>query len=222
MLLFLLACSTVPIEDGAVLGPFTQVKTWFTSAFVAQTTAGVVLVDAGYDDDAAAIEQLLAASSLTLDDVAEVFVTHGHTDHTKALLAFPNARVWAHEDEVDLIAEDGPDGVEVHETVVDGQLVTIGELEFEVLHVPGHTAGNVCYLAGGVLLMGDTAMNYKDGTVGPAAEKYAEDFTQAGDELLALRDRLEPRSDEFDTIGFAHTAALTDLDAFWEMHGTDW
>lgn len=217
MFLSLLACSTASIDDGAALGPFTQVKTSFTSAFVANTEDGVVLVDAGYEPDAGGVEELLEGWGLELDDVAHVFITHGHTDHTRALPAYPNASVWAHELEVDRVLEEGPESVEVTDTLVDGQVVSVGELDIETLHVPGHTEGNVVYLADGVLLTGDTAMLFRDGSIGPAPDRYHDDIEQAAAGLLELRDRLEPRRDEIVAIGFGHTAGTTDLEAFWSM-----
>ena len=91
-------CSNTPIDDGAQFGPFTQVKTLFTSAFLAETDEGVVLVDAGFSASAKQIGKALEERSLELSDVSDVIITHGHSDHVIGLEAFPSARVWAHED----------------------------------------------------------------------------------------------------------------------------
>lgn len=167
LLLLSLACSQTSIDDGAEFGPFIQVKTSFTSALVATSDAGAVLVDAGYQDNGKAVEAYLETQGLTLDDVSDVLLTHGHSDHSAGLPAYPNATVWAHEDEVELILEEGPEGVRVDETLVDGQIVQLQGYDFETLLVPGHTTGNVVYLSEGVLITGDSAFLYKDGTVGP-------------------------------------------------------
>lgn len=216
-LLVLLGCKNAPVEDGATFGPFTQVKTFFTSAFVAETEEGVVVVDSGFHPEAKQVEAHLEERGLGLSDVAHVFVTHGHTDHVRGLDAFPKARIWAHEAEVERILEEGPDGASVTDTLVDGEVVELGGLSLEALHVPGHTEGNLVFLSDGVLLTGDTAMSFKDGTVGPAPERYAEDPEEAQAELMALRDRLEPRRDEISAIVFAHSEGLTDPTPFWEM-----
>jgi glyoxylase-like metal-dependent hydrolase (beta-lactamase superfamily II) len=218
LLLLSLACAQTSIDDGAMFGPFTQVKTSFTSAFVATSDDGAVLVDAGYQDNGRAVAAYLQTQGLTLEDITDVLITHGHTDHLAGLPAYPNATVWAHEDEVALILEEGPEGVAVDETLVDGQIVELQDLSFEALSVPGHTTGNLVFLSEGVLLTGDSAFLYKDGTVGPPSEKYSLDPAQTQDELLALRDRLQPRRDEITAVTFAHTAGLSgDLTAFWEM-----
>ena len=125
--------------------------------------------------------------------------------------------MWAHEAEVALVREESDDGIQVTDTVVDGDVIAVGELEFEVLHVPGHTAGNLCLLADGVLLTGDTALSFKDGTVGPAPERYSDDPQQAMSELLSLRDRLAERSEDLTAVVFAHSEGMTDVTPFWEM-----
>ncbi|MED5374730.1 MAG: MBL fold metallo-hydrolase [Myxococcota bacterium] len=217
-LLLLLSCATESIEDGVTLGPFTQVKTSFTSAFVAVTDQGVLLVDAGYQDDGKNVEAHLEPLGLTLRDVDDVLLTHGHSDHTAGLPAYENATVWAHEDEVALILEEGPEGIQVDQRFVDGETLDIQGFTIQPIRVPGHTDGNVVYLVDGVLLMGDTAMLYSDGTVGPPPEKYSSDPAQAQSELLLLRDSLQTRQEEISAIGFSHSAALRgDLSAFWEM-----
>ena len=212
-------CSNTPIDDGAQFGPFTQVKTLFTSAFLAETDEGVVLVDAGFSASAKQIGKALEERSLALSDVSDVIITHGHSDHVIGLEAFPSARVWAHEDEVARIEEEAAEGVEVTHTVVDGDTIAVGALAMEVLHVPGHTEGNLCVLSEGVLLMGDTAMSFKDGTVGPAPERYSEDPEAAAQALLALRDRLLDREETLEAVVFAHSGGLNDPAAFWNMAG---
>lgn len=220
LLLLTAACRNAPVDDGAVFGPFTQVKTFFTSAFVAETSEGVVLIDTGYNKKAKQVAKHLEGRGLSLDDVAHVVLTHGHTDHIRALPALPGATVWAHEDEVALVREEGGDEARVDQTVVDGDLLVFGDLTLEVFHVPGHTEGSLALLADGVLLTGDVAMSYKDGTVGPPPERYSGDPAQARRELLALRDRLAERDETLDAVTFSHSEGLTDPAPFWQMDGS--
>ena len=48
------------------------------------------------------------------------------------------------------------DGSEFDKLVVDGDRLQLGELEIEVLSVPGHTPADVAYLTGDSLFVGDT------------------------------------------------------------------
>ena len=40
--------------------------------------------------------------------------------------------------------------------LVDGDMITCGELEFQVLHTPGHTPGGICLQGCGIVFTGDT------------------------------------------------------------------
>jgi glyoxylase-like metal-dependent hydrolase (beta-lactamase superfamily II) len=42
----------------------------------------------------------------------------------------------------------------------DGDRIEIGDLHFEVLHTPGHSAGGICLSAHGVVFSGDTLFNF--------------------------------------------------------------
>jgi glyoxylase-like metal-dependent hydrolase (beta-lactamase superfamily II) len=211
------ACRNAPIDDGASFGRFTQVKTFFTSVFVAETPDGVLLVDSGFSKGARPIQTFLESRDLSLSDVTDVILTHGHTDHVRGLDNFPRARIWAHEAELAHIKEEAADGTRVTDTVVDGDRVWFGDLEVEFLRVPGHTAGNLTLLADDILLLGDTAMSFKDGTVGPPPERYSDHPQRAETELLALRDRLYERSTPLEAIVFAHSEGLYDPSPFWNM-----
>lgn len=215
MIVLLLACNVTPIEDGATFGPLTQVKDVFTSAFVGRTDAGTtVLFDTGINARGAPLARALEGLDATLDDPTALFVTHGHGDHVAGAGAFADGTIHAVEAERGLLEEEG---VSLDVPLVDGQVVVVDEWTVEVLHVPGHTAGNAVYLVDGVLVMGDTALLEADGTVAPAPEGYSDDPEQAADGLLALRDRLLPRRDEVRSVVFAHSAGLTDPEAFFGM-----
>lgn len=101
----------------------------------------------------------------------ELWLTHGHWDHTQdaaRLQRATGARVRAHPDDQELIetpeimAPYLPPGIELKGVKVEGwvrggdRLTALGR-EFEVRHVPGHCPGNVLFYtaAGGLAFVGD-------------------------------------------------------------------
>jgi glyoxylase-like metal-dependent hydrolase (beta-lactamase superfamily II) len=113
-------------------------------------TRQALIVDAA--DDAPAIRDLVE----DLDPLA-VVQTHGHWDHVRAwadLVADPGLEVWGHEGDLELYPL-APDRL-----LVDGQLLQVGDVTVEVVHLPGHTEGSLLLLAHGAtqdwLVSGDT------------------------------------------------------------------
>ena len=115
--------------------------------------------------DTKSTERVLAAiaeEGVTLDWVLE---THVHADHLSGaplVKARTGARIGigAHIRDVQRIfrplfdcAEDQDD---FDRLFADGDLFTVGALEIEVLHTPGHTPADVSYRIGGNVFVGDT------------------------------------------------------------------
>ncbi len=95
-----------------------------------------LLVDAA--DDAAAVLSMVGP-----DGLRTVVTTHGHWDHHRALPAV----VEATGAEVVAGAEDAGDlPVQVDRTVSDGDRITVGQCELEVIHLVGHTPGSIALL----------------------------------------------------------------------------
>lgn len=94
-----------------------------------------------------------------IDDVEPVAVvqTHGHFDHVRAweeLSRDPGLPVWGHPGDADMFPQP------LDRELDHGEVLEVGELRVEVLHVPGHTPGSLLYLVEGEerphLLSGDT------------------------------------------------------------------
>jgi hydroxyacylglutathione hydrolase len=92
-----------------------------------------------------------------------ILVTHTDVDHIAGVAALAQgtgADVWAPEGEVDALRTGATRGfaVEPHEpehTVAGRDTITVAGITFEVVDVPGHSAGHVAYFADGMLFSGD-------------------------------------------------------------------
>jgi glyoxylase-like metal-dependent hydrolase (beta-lactamase superfamily II) len=126
-------------------------------------TRRAVLVDPGAEE-----EQLIAmvrASGATLD---AIWLTHAHIDHIGAIA--PVKRVWdvpiymhpADRPLYDRAAiQAGAYGLPFerppdpdHE-LAEGEVLAVGDLKFDVLHVPGHAPGHVVFVGDGHMIGGD-------------------------------------------------------------------
>ena len=108
---------------------------------------------------AEAISNAIRQMGMTLE---AIFLTHGHYDHTGAVLElkkeFPEIPVYLHA--ADAVQTQKVDSLmpAIGETKPydEGDEISIGSMKFRVLHTPGHTAGSVTLDAGEVLFTGDT------------------------------------------------------------------
>ena len=106
-----------------------------------------------------------AERGLKIDWILE---THAHADHLSAaahLKAKTGARVGIGEHIVEVqrifkpvfdAADVSGDGSEFDRLLRDGEKLTLGGLEIEVMHLPGHTPADVAYRLGDAVFVGDT------------------------------------------------------------------
>jgi len=118
--------------------------------------------------DVRSAEAILAAAEEAGVTVAYVLETHAHADHLSAA-PFIKAKtgatigIGAHIRDVQKIFRPvfglddlTPDGSDFDRLFEDGEQFAIGELEVEVLHVPGHTPADLAYKVGDAVFVGDT------------------------------------------------------------------
>lgn len=103
-------------------------------------------------------------------NVVAILLTHGHFDHILGiadLQKLTSAKLYASEDEAELAKDIELNcsqmfrrecSVDPDVLFTDGELVTIADIELEVIKTPGHTIGGCCYYIkeAGFLISGDT------------------------------------------------------------------
>jgi glyoxylase-like metal-dependent hydrolase (beta-lactamase superfamily II) len=118
--------------------------------------------------DARSADRVLAAADAGDWRIAMVLETHAHADHLTAapyIKARTGAPIGIGEhiravqqvfrpmfDVTDL----KPDGGDFDRLFVDGERLSVGKLQFEVIHTPGHTPADVSYKVGDAVFVGDT------------------------------------------------------------------
>jgi glyoxylase-like metal-dependent hydrolase (beta-lactamase superfamily II) len=64
--------------------------------------------------------------------------------------------------------------IKVEKSIVDGDIITIGNRKLEVWHTPGHTDSQLAFRFGDLLLSGDNI--YRDGSVGAIDAHHGSDI----------------------------------------------
>jgi glyoxylase-like metal-dependent hydrolase (beta-lactamase superfamily II) len=129
------------------------------------------LVDVGSEAGLAGKLEQLHADGLDLNTIAALLITHCHEDHAGAVRSLRSARrprVVAHRLAVEHLrqcpAYTPLDPALVDYTVDGGDAVEIGDIVFQVHHLPGHTPDSVAWQVGDSLFLGDILRC--DGTLG--------------------------------------------------------
>lgn len=220
---------TTSMEGPSTHGRVWTVPTGFVqSAIVDVGNGGVVLIDAGMDSGAKELLAALQQRGLGKDAVQAILLTHGHGDHQGGVAAFPGVPVHAHQDEVPLVEgrhvsrapsrflhRGEPVTAKVTHPFRTGQTLRLGEVEVRTFHLPGHTPGSVAYLVDGVLLLGDSAVARKDGTLAGAPWFFSEDTDQNARSLAVLAAEL--RGEEVQRMVFSHSGSLAGLKPLQEF-----
>ena len=106
--------------------------------------------------DVAARPERLAEAVADVQPLAAV-QTHGHWDHIRAWAQVRDdlgLEIWGHPGDAELFPRP------VDRELADGERIDLGDVEVEVIHLPGHTEGSLLYLVEGAerphLFSGDT------------------------------------------------------------------
>jgi len=174
----------------------------------------LTLVDAGLVGRGKYKLQSVTKAGIELSSVKRVIMTHTHLDHigclAEILKEIPSAELWIHALEAEPI-EQGDDrpvyGMQmfkqmcqtqyrlkddafkfkVHRRLQGGETLDIGGMNWEVLHIPGHSMGGIAlyHKDKGILIPGDVI--YADYAIG-RFDLYGADASQLKDSLMKLAD----------------------------------
>ena len=172
----------VVVKDDNIEIERLDLRSWGTNAYiiVCLQTGNSVLIDA--PADAGTIMKKLQGTNPKY-----ILLTHSHFDHIGAL-----SELWS-KLKVPLAAHAAdstrlPSPPEI--LLNDGDVVSFGKVELEVLHTPGHTSGSLCFKIDKYLISGDTIF-----PGGPGKTRSPADLRQIinsiTDKILVLPDDTE-------------------------------
>lgn len=152
------------------------------------------LVDIGYEDTVEALIDLIRNMDFPLTNCRYLIATHADADHVqgfkRAAELLPNAQIVAHPDAKRIleagdriasyaeipaqeISIDMPILV-IQKTVVDGDVLELGDLKLDVWDTPGHATGQLSLRLNNLLLSGDNI--FRDGCVGGIDAHHGSDI----------------------------------------------
>jgi glyoxylase-like metal-dependent hydrolase (beta-lactamase superfamily II) len=150
-------------RDFAVGDQLAQQMVNFVYAIGDRSTGECVLVDPAYDP--AGLVETVSADGMT---VTGVLATHYHPDHVggsmmgldiagiAGLLEHVSCPIHVQQAEIPWVTRTtGVDETHLigHES---GDVVSVGDVDIQLVHTPGHTPGSQCFLVHGKLVAGDT------------------------------------------------------------------
>lgn len=164
-----------------------------------------LLIDIGYEETVDEFIEIIRQIDFPLSRCKTLVATHADVDHIQGLAkakqvlkttvtAHPNAvKPLESGDTLLTLAEIAAQNlnlamppVKVDHQVNDGDKISVGSLELEVWHTPGHTDSQLAFRIGDVLLSGDNI--YRDGCIGAIDAHHGSDIKAFVQSLQRIRD----------------------------------
>ncbi|WP_342380557.1 subclass B3 metallo-beta-lactamase [Myxococcus stipitatus] len=175
-----------PMEPLRIADRTWQIGTQELTALLVETQEGLVLLDGGMPQMAEHLLANLKRRGFAPKDLRLMLSSHAHTDHAgpfAELKRRTGARVVASAESAVLLARGGSDDLHYGDSitfppvvadrvVMDGEVVSLGGVEFTAHFMPGHTPGSI----------GWTWTDTRDGK--PVRIAYADSLSAPGYQLL--------------------------------------
>ena len=153
-----------------------------------------VLIDAGVQAD-----KVIAAQKELNTNIEKIILTHGHIDHiihVDNIAQKTNAKVYIHIDDeqamtdarfnVSAFTGKAATFESKYEVLRDGNSIEVGELEFKIIHTPGHSAGSICIQVEDSLFSGDTLFKFGYGRVDLPNGNFSDIYNSIVEKLFVL------------------------------------
>jgi len=172
-----------------------------TEVYILECEGGLILVDVGFTPLCHGnIQKELDSMGAKWGDIKMIIITHAHGDHINNL-----AQVLELTDAEVVIGDGDEDALEertgVRAEIILGQGDVIGACgNIEIVHVPGHSPGNLCLYMHrhSAIIAGDTIFGDSEGTLEAPPEKYCTDVELAAKNLSILAEY------DFDALLLSH------------------
>ncbi|MCX6003956.1 MAG: MBL fold metallo-hydrolase [Chloroflexi bacterium] len=130
--------------------------------------------------------------------IKTIALTHSHIDHIGGLAEVKEdtgAEIFIHEVEAPSLqkqplqmffAPPSHPTPKAERLLKEGDVITIGKLNFKVLHTPGHTKGSICLVGEGIVFTGDTLFNSGIGRADFPGSSYPQEMDSIRNKLMTL------------------------------------
>ena len=148
--------------------------------------------------------------------LACILNTHGHADHIAAndeIRENTGAPVFIHGADAKMLSSpQGNLSLYIGNNLIckpadrllnEGEIIKVGEIEFHVIHTPGHTLGGICFKANNTIFCGDTLFNQSIGRTDFPGGSHSQLINSIKNKLMVLADNtiVLPGHGETTTIG---------------------
>jgi glyoxylase-like metal-dependent hydrolase (beta-lactamase superfamily II) len=137
-----------------------------SNVYVVAGNGGGVIIDCGCP-----AQKILEAVKKHKGHIKDVILTHGHFDHVyyvDSIRELAGMKIHIHKNDADYLTDPFKNGLMFYQRhgvqgfkpadnlLNDEDILKFGDLEFRILHTPGHTPGSISIAVGNFVFTGDT------------------------------------------------------------------